>query len=120
MIKNDVDTLDKIFRKSEFNMEIESTGCFGGTKEDFRLERNSKGFLLTSVSTKKSHVVPQNKMDSLKDYLKSRIGTKDLGNCTVTTYVRIGTFFNSIDFTHSDCGESSGVDEFLNYLDLIN
>jgi hypothetical protein len=120
MIKNDVDTLDEIFSNSEFNMKIESSGCFGGTEEDFTLERKSEGFVLTSESTKKSHLVPKIEMDSLKDYLKSKIGTKSLGNCTVTTYVRIGTFFNSIDFKHSYCGKSNGVDKFLNYNDLIN
>lgn len=33
IIKNDVDTIEKIFKKSEFNMDIEYTCCFGGTKE---------------------------------------------------------------------------------------
>lgn len=122
MIKNDVDTLEKIFEKSEFNFEFEYAGCFGKTMEHFTVKKSEMGYLLRSERTKKSHKVSRDKMDSLKNYLKTKIGTKDLGNCTTITNVRIGTFFNSIDYTHSNCGGSEvpRIDDFLNYSDLIN
>ena len=119
-IKNNPETLEKVFSMSDF--DIQNWGCFGGSEEYFSVSRKNDEYLLKSKRTGRSHWVPNVKMDSLKDYLKTKIGKEDYGGCTSSEYIRIGSLFNSIDYKHSFCSgvEATMINDLLNYHDLIH
>lgn len=121
-VENDLNTLDKIFAMSDFDIEIQHWGCFGRNKEHFTVKLNSNGYLLLSKRTGKSHLVTKIKMDSLKNYLKTKIGKEDYGGCTSSEYIRLGTLFNSVDYEHSHCNgiEATIINDLLNYCKLIS
>ncbi len=106
----------------DFDIEIQNWGCFGGSEEYFTVRIKDNKYHLTSKRTGKSHLVLQVKMDSLKNYLKSKIGKKEYGGCTSSQYIRIGTLFNSVDYQHSFCSgiESTIINDLLNYYELIS
>jgi hypothetical protein len=120
-INNEIETLEKVFSRNKFDIEIQRWGCFGGNVELFNVSKDEKGYLLRSVRTKRSHVVFQNQIDSLKCYLKDKIGKYDEGICTYTESITIGTVFNSITYCHSRCSgiEATIIDDLLHYSDLI-
>ena len=121
-IDNNPKTLEIIFAKSDFEIEIRNRGCFGGSEESFDVTLKNNGFLLKSKKTGKSRLVSKIKMDSLKKYLKTKIGKEDYGGCTGHEYIRVGTFFNSVDYEHSHCSgiEATMINDLLNYYDLIS
>lgn len=121
-IKNDSETLEKVFGMSDFDIEIQNWGCFGGSEEHFHVTLRNDGYLLKSKRTGKSHLVSKIKMDSLKNYLKTKIGKKDHGGCTSSEYIRIGSLFNSVDYRHNYCSgiEATMIDDLLNYYELIS
>lgn len=121
-IKNDAETLEKIFSMSDFEIEIRHSGCFGDSKEHFSVVKKEEGFLLTSESSGKSHLIPKAKIDSLKNYLKPRIGKEDFGGCTTSEYIRVGTHFSAIDYQHSFCTgfASTIINDLLKYQDLTH
>ena len=121
-IKNDVETFEKVFSMSDFDIEIQNWGCFGGSEEYFAVNKKDNEYILKSKRTGKSHLVSQVKMDSLKNYLKSKIGKEEYGGCTSSEYIRIGTHFNSIDYQHSFCSgiEATMINDLLNYYELIS
>lgn len=107
---------------SNFDIEIQSWGCFGVSEEHFSVDLKNNGYLLRSKSTGKSHLLAKTKMDSLKAFLKTKIGKEDYGGCTTITYIRIGSLFNSIDYKHSHCSgiEATMITNLLNYTKLIS
>ncbi|MCE7992942.1 MAG: hypothetical protein HEP71_13215 [Roseivirga sp.] len=113
--------MDKVFAKSAFDIEIQQWGCFGGSKEHFELTLEDDRYLLKSKSTGKSHLVSKTKIDSLKVYLKTRIGTKSNGGCTSSEYLRVGTLLHSVDYEHNYCDgmEATILNDLLNYHELI-
>ncbi len=121
-IENNSETLEKVFAMSDFDIKIQHWGCLGGSEEDFDVTLKNNGFLLESKKTGKNHLVSKIKMDSLKNYLKTKIGKEDYGGCTGHEYIRIGTVFNSIDYEHSHCDgtESTIINDLLGYHDLIS
>lgn len=121
-IKNDSETLEKVFSMSNFDIEIRTSGCFHGSEEYFSVNKNKDGFLLKSKKTNKSHLVTITEMDSLKDFLKNKIGKEISGGCTSSEYIRIGTTFNSVDFKHRHCSgiEATIINDLLNYYELIS
>lgn len=120
-ITNDPETLEKVFAMSSFDIEIKSYGCFHGSEEKFSVNKKNDGFLLKSKRTNKSHLVLKSKMDSLKGFLKDRIGKETSGGCTLSEYLRIGTVLNSIDYEHRHCSgiEATIINDLLNYRELI-
>ena len=120
IIRNDQQTLNEIFNRQEFDIEIATTSCFSGGTELFRLFKKENGYLLVSMETGKNHVVPQVKIDSLKSFMSTRIGTYYNIGCTISEQVRIGSFLSSVDFKHSSCsGEATAMNDFLDYYRLI-
>lgn len=121
-IDNTPETFDKVFAMTDFDIEIQNWGCFGGSVEHFTVELKNDGYLLLSERTGKSHIVSKIKMDSLKRYLKTKIGKKDYGGCTSSQYIRMGSLFNSVDYEHSYCSgiEATIIDDLLNYYELIS
>ena len=121
-IENNSETLDKVFAMSDFDIEIQNWGCFGGSEEHFTVELKNDGYLLESKRTGKSHLVAKIKMDSLKSYLKTKIGKEDYGGCTSSEYIRIGSLFNSVDYEHSHCSgiEATMINDLLNHYELIS
>ncbi|WP_132065950.1 hypothetical protein [Aquimarina spinulae] len=121
-IKNNPETLEKVFAMSDFDIEIQNWGCFGGSEEHFNVTVKNNGFLLKSKRTGKSHLVSKIKMDSLKNYLKTKIGKENYGGCTSSEYIRIGSLFNSVDYQHSYCSgiEATMINDLLNYYELIS
>lgn len=107
---------------SDFDLQIMHLGCFGSSEENFTLDKADDGYLIESNSTGKSFLVPQTKMDSLKNYLKLNIGKTENGICTNHVYIRLGSFFNSIDCSYADCSFNSEHDikRWINYSNLIN
>ncbi len=121
-IKNDSETLKKVFSMSDFNIEILNQGCLTGTSIDyFSVKKKDNGFILKSNKTSRSHFVSQINMDSLKNYLKTKIGKEVSGGCTSSEYIRIGTLFNSVDYEHRHCSgiEATIINDLLNYYELI-
>tara|TARA_R110002073_G_scaffold313380_3_gene485306 strand:+ start:16589 stop:17026 length:438 start_codon:yes stop_codon:yes gene_type:complete len=119
-IKNNIDTLDKVFEKSEIDMQISNWGCFGGSDELFTLKKIDKGYLLKSKRTSKSLVLTNGKRDSLYHYMKNRMGKVNEYYCTSSQYIRIGDFFNSVDYKHNDCSEEREMlNKILGYYELI-
>ncbi|MGD1841052.1 MAG: hypothetical protein ACFB0B_09170 [Thermonemataceae bacterium] len=121
-IENNSETLDKVFAMSNFDIEIQNWGCFGGSEEHFTVQLKNDGYLLQSKRTGKSHLLTKNKMDSLKNYLKTKIGKEDYGGCTSSEYIRLGSVFNSVDYEHNHCGgiEATRINDLLNYHELIS
>jgi hypothetical protein len=121
IIKNNVRTLEKVFAMTEFEMEIQNWGCFGGSSELFSVKKENKNFLLKSLRTGKSHLVANDKMDSLKNYLKPRIGKEGNGGCTSSQHIRVGSFFNSVYYEHTHCSgmEATIINDLLNYRNLV-
>ncbi|KAB1158820.1 hypothetical protein F7018_06860 [Tenacibaculum aiptasiae] len=121
-IENNSKTLDKVFAMSSFDIEIHNWGCFSQSKEHFTVELKNEGYLLQSKRTGKSHLVSKIKMDSLKNFLKTRIGKEDYGGCTSSEYIRLGSIFNSVDYEHSHCSgiEATMINDLLNYYELIS
>jgi len=121
-IENNPETLEIVFAMSDFDIEIQNWGCIGKSEENFVVELKNDGYLLKSKRTGKSHLVKKIKMDSLKNYLKTKIGKKDYGGCTSSEYVRIGSILNSVDFEHSHCSgiEATAINDILNYYELIS
>lgn len=121
-IENNPETLDKVFAMSDFDIEIQTWGCFGGSEENFTVELKNDGYLLQSKRTGKSHLVEKFKMDSLKNYLKTKIGKEDYGGCTYSEYIRLGSQFNSVDYKHNHCSgiEATMINDLLNYYELIS
>lgn len=119
-IKNDTETLDKVFAMSDFDIEIQTSGCFHGSEEFFSVHKKDDGFLLKSKKTNRSHLIT--KMDSLKDFLKTKIGKETSGGCTSSQYIRIGSTFNSIDYAHRQCSgiEATLINDLLNYRELTS
>lgn len=120
-INNDIETLEKVFSRSNFDIEIQHWGCFGGNSELFNVSKRENGYLLKSVRTRKGHLVSQNQIDSLKGYLRMKIGRGDEGGCTSSEYIRVGTMFNSVNYNHSHCSgiEAIMIQNLLNYEDLL-
>ena len=118
---NTPETLEKVFAKDEFEIEVHQVGCFFGGTESFTLELKPNGYLLQSDRTRKSHLVEASKIDSLKNFLKPRIGQEENGYCTLSQYIRIGTFFHSVDYMHNHCSgiEATFLNDFLKYEELI-
>lgn len=112
-IKNDTETFEKVFSMRSFDIEIQNGGCFGGSEEYFTVRKKDNTYLIKSKRTGRSNLVSQVKMDSLKVYLKSKIGKKEYGGCTSSEYIRIGSHFNSIDYRHSFC---SGIEAIIKLL----
>ena len=107
---------------SDFDIEIQNWGCFGGSEDYFTVKKKNNEYLLKSNKTGKSHLITKVKMDSLKNYLKVKIGKDEYGGCTSSEYIRIGSFFNSIDYRHSFCSgnEATMINDLLNYYELIS
>ncbi|GEM_PF-2275542 len=120
-ISNDLETLDKVFAKPEFDIEIQHRGCFGGSEDHFNITLTDNGYLLKYKKTGKSHLVSKKNIDSLKAYLKGRIGRTDNGFCTTSEYIRVGTFRNSVDYKHSHCPDRANdiLNNILDYHALI-
>ncbi|MFI2742737.1 hypothetical protein ACG2LH_08360 [Zhouia sp. PK063] len=121
-IENNSETLEKVFAMSDFDIEIHNWGCFHRSEEHFTVELKSDGYLLESKRTGKSYIVTKTKMNSLKSYLKTKIGKKDYGGCTSSEYIRIGSLFNSVDYEHSHCSGivATMINDLLNYYELIS
>jgi len=116
-IQNDVETLDKVFAMQNFDLQIINGGCFGTDEYLFKVSKTEKGYMLTSQKSEKSHLISEEKMKAFKAYLKPRIGTNAYGGCTSHFYIRVGTIFNSVEYTHSFCSgpEAFMCDSLLNY-----
>ncbi|WMJ73750.1 hypothetical protein RCC89_11340 [Cytophagaceae bacterium ABcell3] len=121
-IKNDTETFEKVFSMSEFDIEIQNWGCFGGTADYFTVKKKNNEYILKSKETGKSHLISQAKMDSLKNYLEAKIGKDEYGGCTSSEYIRVGSFFYSVDYHHSFCSgiEATMINNLLNYRKLIS
>jgi hypothetical protein len=120
-VKNDSETLEKVFAMSNFDIEIRTSGCFHGSEDYFTVDKENDGYILKSKKTNKSHLISYAKMDSLKDFLKNKIGKEITGGCTSSEYIRIGTIFNSIDYAHRHCSGIEGtiLKDLLNYRELL-
>ncbi|MBO0593970.1 hypothetical protein I2486_21430 [Cellulophaga sp. E16_2] len=108
---------------TDFDIEVQNEGCFGGSTDLFSVVKKENGFYyLKSNKTKKGHLVSGIKMNSLKNFLKTRIGKNEYGGCTVRQYIRIGSRFNSIDYENSFCSgiEATIINDLLNYYSLIS
>lgn len=66
-INNDAETFEKVFSMSDFDIEIQNWGCFGGSKNYFTVKKKNNEYLLKSNKTGKSHLITKVKMDSLKN-----------------------------------------------------
>ena len=121
-IVNTSENLNQIFAMSEFDIEIQNWGCFGGGIEHFQVELENDGYIIKSKSTGKSQLISKIKIDSLKNYLKTKIGMNEYGGCTTNEYIRVGTFWNSVDYRHSFCSgiESTMINDLLNYYTLVS
>ncbi|MGB3591919.1 MAG: hypothetical protein WBA16_09585 [Nonlabens sp.] len=121
-IKNDVETFEKVFSMTNFDIEIQNWGCFGGSEEYFTVHKTNNEYLIKSKRTGKSHLVSQVKMNTLKDYLRSKIGKEEYGGCTSSEYIRIGSHFDSIDYQHRFCSgvNATIINDLLNYHELIS
>ncbi|CAL2103843.1 conserved hypothetical protein [Tenacibaculum sp. 190130A14a] len=119
-IKNNTETLEKVFNMTSFQIEIKNWGCFHNSEEHFIVTLKSDEYLLKSKKTGESHMVSKVNMDSLKNYLKAKIGKEDYGGCSSSEYIRIGSLFNSIDYEHSHCSgiEATIINDLLNYSEL--
>ena len=116
-IQNDVEILDKVFTMQNFDIQIINSGCFGEDEYLFKVSKTENGYMLTSQKSEKSHLISEEKMKVFKAYLKPRIGTNAYGGCTAHFYIRVGTIFNSVEYTHSFCSgpEVFMLDSLLNY-----
>ncbi|MGR7811842.1 hypothetical protein [Lacinutrix undariae] len=116
-IQNDEETLDKVFTMQNFDIQIINGGCFGEDEYLFDISKSNKGYTLTSQNSKKSHLISEDKFNAFKAYLKPRIGANAYGGCTAHFYIRVGTLFNSVEYTHSFCSgpEAFMLDSLLNY-----
>lgn len=65
-IRNDQQTLNEIFTKKSFDIEIKTSGCFASGTDLLRLYKLKSGYLLVAVQTGKSSVVPADKIVALK------------------------------------------------------
>lgn len=121
-IKNDIKTVDGIFKMSSFEIEIIHLGCFHYSKELLDISKTETTYLIKSRRTGKSNMLPQVKIDSLKEHLYTRIGKENYGGCTSGQYVRVGTFFSSVEYEHNYCTglEAKMLNNLLNYYELIN
>lgn len=72
IVKNDFNTLEKVFAMSDFDIEIIISGCFNESEYYFTVNKEHDGYILKSNKTKKSHLISYAKMDSLKDLLKNK------------------------------------------------
>lgn len=126
-IKNDQETLEKIFAMHRFDIEFHTQGSFGNGKERLTLTKKNDHYVLKSVSTGKEHRIETSTVDSLSNFLKPRIGKFLGGGCTIQSSVRVGTYWNSVDYHHSYCGgievttlsDLLGFDELLYQEDLL-
>jgi len=120
-IDNNPETLEKVFAMSKFDIVIYSSGCFGGSRYKFSLAKQKDGYLLKSKTTGDSHLVSQSNMTELKQYLATKIGKDEYGGCTSKEYIWLGSFFHSVDYSHTYCGgkEATIFNELLNYKKLL-
>ena len=116
-IKNDTATLEEVFQLSKLDVVIHVKGCFSNDKEYFILSKKGVDYILKSKKTNRSHPIPKFKIDSLKNYLKNNISKNDWGGCSISEYIRIGSFFNSIDYEDSSC--NGVIANLLDYDNLI-
>lgn len=52
-IDNSPETLEKVFAMPDFDIEIRSSGCFGGSEDHFVVKLEDDGYLLKSKRTGK-------------------------------------------------------------------
>lgn len=121
IINNNEQTLDQIFARSSFDIEIQSYGCFGGDTQLLHLTKEDNGYLVEVQSTGRSHLIAADKVDSLRLYLKPRIGKKEGAGCTTYENIRIGTLFSSVDYEHNYCSgkEATFMNDLLGYHQLV-
>ena len=119
-IINNAKNIENVFNRNNFEIEIQNWGCLGGRADYFTVIKKKNAFILKSKSTEKSHPVSKVKMDSLEMFLKSKIGKDEDGGCTAIKYIRVGTYFNSVDYQHNFCSgiESTILNDLLNYREL--
>ena len=120
VVDNSPENIDRVFDQSSFEIEIREYGCFTYYEEYFEVSRLNDGYKMISKTTGKSQIIPKMAMDSLKNYLKVNIGTDNQSICTFDEYIRVGSFFNSIDHHHFVCGSPNEMllNTLLNYHQL--
>ena len=120
-IDDNSSSFERVFAQSYIDIKIELRGCFHHAEEYFSAQKRDDGYLIKSKRTGRSHLISKLKMDSLKAFLKPRIGKDVNGGCSSSQYIRIGLPIDSIEYRHSYCmgTEARTINNLLNYRELI-
>lgn len=106
-IKNDIETVDYLFKSNEFNVEIGIYGCFGARTDKYKMKKVANGYLFYSKKYEFKKLIQSREIDSLKQFLNDLVKTDMtyLDLCTQTRVFRANTFSKGIEFTDRDCDE---------------
>ncbi len=120
-IDSDNNSLERVFAQSYFDIRIENRGCFHHNITYLSAQKKEEGYLIKDKTTGRSHIISKDKIDSLKTFLKPRIGKNVNGGCSSSQFIRIGLPIDSIEYKHSYCMgvEARTMNNLLNYRELI-
>jgi len=117
-IQNDSETLNKVFAMEKFDLEINQSGCFGGETILFKVKQEDTIYKLTSSKSNEWISIHNDSVLSLKKFLSKRIGVNSKMFCTGRLEVRVGNWFNSVNFIDNSCRDWEDMNEIINFSSL--
>jgi len=104
-ITNNTKTLDKVFSKEKIKIVIKSQGCFSYGNYKFTLKKENNDYKLCYKKWKLN--VKSDSVKSFKQFLFNTFNSKPDGSCTNIDYVKVGNYFNSVDYKENSCPKYS-------------
>jgi len=103
-ISNNAETLNKIFLKENIKVRIYIQGCFKSENYYFKLKKENSDYNLFYKKWKLN--VKSDSVVSFKKLLLKKFNTKEQNMCTSTTYIKIGNYFNAVDYESRSCSDN--------------
>jgi len=103
-LSNDTKTINSLLLQDDLNLELRFSGCFNSSTELYSLEKDEKGYMLTSKSTKNALHLEPAQMVLFKEYL-NRINDQYMGGlCTSSIFVLLddGNYLVKVEDSNCD------------------